>query len=125
MAYTNKMAAPVMFLDLVNLRKERVILDRSNPYDELDCDKFQERFRITKATALRTLSEVKQRSDSGRHRTLLYGTVRQRAAPHGNAVIEHMYFNRGIHTADGAVRCRTAPPQKSSRARLERQDAAN
>jgi hypothetical protein len=152
---------------------------------------------------------VKQRSDSGRHRTGPYGTVRQRAVPHGNAVIEpvaepggrgrlaplapmrkgmaplirllrrpsacgrcwrvagsaaakiggrskkrsyvHVFcrgapkkffcppwvetlapplnrtrvFQSGIHTADGAMRYRTAPPQKSSRARLERQDAAN
>jgi hypothetical protein len=35
--------------------------------------------------------------------------VRQSAVPHGNAVIEHMYFNRCIDTADGAVERKDAP----------------
>jgi hypothetical protein len=53
------------------------------------------------------------------------GAFRHGTVPRGTAEIEPGYFDEGIRTACGAVRCRSSMPMKSSRARLERHAAAN
>jgi len=41
--------------------KSRVVLPRSNPFDEYDEYKFRERFRLSKATVALVLTEVSSR----------------------------------------------------------------
>ena len=50
--------AQLLYVNFLNLHKSRTVQQRTNPFDEFDDDKFRERFRITKGTALRLLAEV-------------------------------------------------------------------
>jgi hypothetical protein len=50
----------LLFLNYLTLPKPRVVLERCNPFDELDDGKFRERYRLTKHTALRLLSKVSE-----------------------------------------------------------------
>jgi len=52
------MASYLTFVNFTNLRKNYTVLDRTNPFDELEDEEFRRRFRITKSTALLLLSEV-------------------------------------------------------------------
>ena len=48
------------FFTTIQTRKQRVVLERVHPFDELDEKKFRERFRLSKRTTLHILSEVRK-----------------------------------------------------------------
>lgn len=52
------MASHLLCIEFLNLHKPREVFERPNPFDELSDEKFRERFRLTKKTTLRLLSEV-------------------------------------------------------------------
>ena len=43
---------------VMSRRKDRLICERRHPFDELEDNKFKERFRLNKTTVLRILEEV-------------------------------------------------------------------
>ena len=50
----------LLFVDFIDntASSERLVLTRSNPFDEYDDKKFRERFRLSKSTVSRLLDEV-------------------------------------------------------------------
>ena len=55
------MSDSLMFIDYlydVNGNRERIVLPRTDPFEDYDEGKFRERFRLSKATVSRLLAEV-------------------------------------------------------------------
>jgi len=64
----------LLFIDYlfdVHDNKPRIVLPRSNPYEDYDEKKFRERFRLSKATVALVLTEVSWHVKSSASITLL------------------------------------------------------
>ena len=62
--------------DSPNIERVKPMLPRSNPLEEYDEEKFQERFRLSKATVFRLLSEINKQDLL--HSTHYYTHCRQK-----------------------------------------------